>query len=182
MPTREAGHLAPKASNTGRLNCFAIHGLEPGGKAPSTEEYLTLVHSDDREAVMQEIQKTLELGTGFDFTKRIVRPDGAVRHVRCVGIPAASHDFGPRLVGTGIDVTEYEQLTSALRTREDELRQVLDFTPQLIGVLGPRLEKIFANRMALAYYGLTLDEWRQRSHKTDFHPDDIDRVTILTVG
>jgi formate hydrogenlyase transcriptional activator len=30
--------------------------------------------------------------------------------------------------------------------------------------------------VALAYYGVSLDEWRQMSHKTEIHPDDIDRV------
>ena len=156
---------------------FAIHGLDPAKKnAPTVEEYMALVHPDDRDVVAQEIRTMVTEHRGFDFTKRIVRPDQSIRHVRCVGTPAPNSGVTQRFVGTGIDVTEHVVLTSALRKSEEELRQMLDFAPQLIGVLGPRLEKIFANRMALAYYGLTLDEWRQRSHKTDFHPDDIDRV------
>jgi formate hydrogenlyase transcriptional activator len=73
-------------------------------------------------------------------------------------------------------VTEEAELAKALRKSEGELRQVLDFAPQLIGVLGPRLEKLYANQVALAYHGVSLDEWRQRSHKTEIHPDDVDRV------
>ena len=38
---------------------FAIHGLAPGGKAPSIAEYLARVHPDDREHVAQVIQKML---------------------------------------------------------------------------------------------------------------------------
>jgi PAS domain S-box-containing protein len=156
---------------------FAIHGLDPAKKnAPTVEEYMALVHPDDREVVAQEIRTMVTEHRGFDFTKRIVRPDQSIRHVRCVGTPAPNSGVTQRFVGTGIDVTEHVVLTSALRKSEEELRQMLDFAPQLIGVLGPRLEKLFANRMALAYYGLTLDEWRQRSHETEFHPDDIDKV------
>ncbi|HTA93302.1 MAG TPA: sigma 54-interacting transcriptional regulator [Polyangiaceae bacterium] len=155
---------------------FRIHGLELGGKAPSTEEYLALVHPEDREAVRQEIQKTLEQGTGFDFTKRIVRSGGAVRHVRCVGIPAVSHGIVPRLIGTGIDVTEHEHLTSALRAHEDELRQVLDLTPQVVTVYGPKRERLYANRVALAYFGMGLDEWRQQRQGSDVHPEDLERL------
>jgi formate hydrogenlyase transcriptional activator len=155
---------------------FRIHGLEPGGKAPSTEEYLALVHPDDREAVMQEIQKMLARDTGFDFTKRIVRPDGAIRQVRCVGIPGASLGIFPGFIGTGIDVTEHEQLTTALRTGEDQLRQVLDLTPQLVTVYGPKRERLYANRVALAYFGTSLDEWRRWDMGSDVHPEDLERM------
>jgi formate hydrogenlyase transcriptional activator len=155
---------------------FAIHGLDPGRKAPTVAEYLALVHQDDREVVSQTIQTMLAEHRGFDFTKRIVRPDGAVRHVRCVGAPTTQTGRVQGFVGTGMDVTEEAELTKALRKSEGELRQVLDFAPQLIGVLGPQLEKLYANRVALAYYGVSLDEWCQRSHETEIHPDDVDRV------
>jgi PAS domain S-box-containing protein len=155
---------------------FAIHGLTPGGKAPSIAEYLALVHPDDREHVAPAIQTMLADHAAFDFTKRIVRPDGTIRHVRCVGAPSTD---GEGYVGTGIDVTEHEELTAALRKSETELRQILDLAPQIIGVLGPRRERLYANRVALAYYGVTLEEWRQRSFGPEVHPDDFDRVKTL---
>jgi formate hydrogenlyase transcriptional activator len=156
---------------------FAIHGLDPAGEAPSIQEYMALVHPEDREFVAQEIEKMLADHRGFDFTKRIVRPDGTIRHVRCVGVPAA---HGEGFVGTGIDVTEQEQLTAALRKSEVELRQILDLAPQLVAVLGPARERLYANRMALEYLGTTLDAWRQRTAGFEAHPDDAERLT--TVG
>ncbi len=113
---------------------------------------------------------------GFDFTKRIVRPDGSIRHVRCVGTPAINGGMVQGFVGTGIDVTEQEELTKALRKSEGELRQVLDLAPQIIVVLGPQRERLYANRVALTYYGVSLDEWRQRNYRAEVHPDDVDRV------
>jgi len=156
---------------------FAIHGLDPAREAPSIPEYMALVHPEDREFVAQEIEKMLVDHRGFDFTKRIVRPDGTIRHVRCVGVPAA---HGEGFVGTGIDVTEQEQLTAALRKSEVELRQILDLAPQLVAVLGPARERLYANRMALEYLGTTLDAWRQRTTGFEAHPDDAERLT--TVG
>ncbi len=152
---------------------FAIHGLTPGGKAPSIAAYLALVHPDDRDHVAQVIEKMLADHAAFDFTKRIVRPDGTIRYVRCVGAPAIDWEG---FVGTGIDVTEQEELTAALRKSETELQQILDLAPQIIGVLGPGRERLYANRVALAYYGVTLEEWRQRSFGPEVHPDDFDRV------
>src|SRR5580765_6818730 len=45
---------------------FHIHGLDPSGKPPTTNEYLSLVHPEDRESVTQEIEKMLATHGGFD--------------------------------------------------------------------------------------------------------------------
>jgi PAS domain S-box-containing protein len=155
---------------------FQIHGLDPSGKPPTVEEYLDIVHPEDREFMRQAIEKILTDRRAFDFTKRIVRPDGSVRHVRCVGTPETSGGAFRGFVGTGIDVTDHEELTKALRKSEAELRQILDLSPQIVAVFGPRRERLFINRMALDYFGLTLDEWRTTPHGAVGHPDDSKRV------
>jgi formate hydrogenlyase transcriptional activator len=154
---------------------FAIHGLDPAKRAPTVEEYMALVHPDDRDFVAQEIRTMMAEHRGFDFTKRIVRPDGMIRHVRCVGVPAISDGTFNGFVGTGIDVTEGEELTRALRESEQELRGILDLVPQLVGVLGPQAERLYANRVTLSYFGVTLDEWCQRDRRSEVHPDDAER-------
>src|SRR5258708_16646469 len=58
----------------------------------------------------------------------------------------------------------------------EELRQLLDFTPELIAVLGPDRERLYANRWALTFLGVTLDEWRSRGRESDVHPDDLERL------
>jgi PAS domain S-box-containing protein len=152
---------------------FRIHGLDPGGKAPTVEEYLALVHPEDREFVKQQIQEMLATHRAFDFTKRIVRPDGQIRRVRCVGALATQEGTFRRFVGTGMDVTEQEQLMEEMRKSEEELRQMLDFAPQLIAVYGPNRERLHVNRIALDYLGLSLEEWRQTAERGAFvHPDD----------
>src|SRR5262245_28207724 len=156
---------------------FRIHGLDPSVKAPTVEQYLALVHPEDREFVAQAIQKMLADHRRFDFTKRIVRPDGEIRQVRCVGIAATPDGTFQGFVGTGMDVTEQEELTKALRKSEMELRQTLDFAPQLICVFGPRFEPLYASRTSLEYLGVSLDEWLQRG--ADMHPDDVARLKGL---
>src|ERR1700756_283918 len=52
---------------------FRMHGLAPSDKTPTVEEYLDLVHPEDRAFMEQGIQKMLSDRRGFDFTKRIVR-------------------------------------------------------------------------------------------------------------
>jgi PAS domain S-box-containing protein len=102
---------------------FQIHGLDPSGKPPTVEEYLDLVHAEDRGFMKQVIMKMLVEHRGFDFTKRIARPDGEIRSVRCVGVPRTHGETFVGFVGTGIDVTEQEQLTQELQRREAYLAE-----------------------------------------------------------
>jgi PAS domain S-box-containing protein len=155
---------------------FQIHGLDPRSDPPTKEEYLALVHPEDREFVERQIQEMLATHRAFDFTKRIVRPDGQIRNVRCVGVLTTQEGTSRRFVGTGMDVTEQDELIEALRKSEEELRQMLDFAPQLIAVYGPNRERLYANRVALDYAGLSLNEWRQTEAQGAFtHPDDRER-------
>ena len=127
----------------------------------------------------QQIHEMLATHRAFDFTKRIVRPDGDIRHVRCVGTATNNEGMFEGFLGAGIDVTEQEQLTEELRLNEDylrdkesELRQILDLTPQQIGVLGPDGSPLYANRAALDYFGVNMDQWRAKSRIDLVHPDD----------
>jgi PAS domain S-box-containing protein len=92
---------------------FQIHGLEPDQGTPTSEQYLALVHPEDRE-FMASLMKH---NSGFDVTKRIVRASGEVRYVRSVGT-VVSDKVPSKRMGVGIDVTEHEVLTQELRRRE----------------------------------------------------------------
>lgn len=158
---------------------FRIHGLDPTGRAPTVAEYMALVHPEDRETVTREIQNMTLTGAAFDFTKRIVRPDGAIRHIRCVGRKTPEGHIFRGFVGTGMDVTEQEQMATSLRKSEEEVRLVLDLAPQIVTVYGPRRERLYANRVALTYFGMSLAEWQQRSMGSEFHPDDGEHMRVV---
>jgi len=153
---------------------FRIHGLEPAGKAPTIEEYMALVHPEDRDAVARDIQEMLANNSAFDFTKRIVRPDGEIRHVRCVGMPAPSGRIFQGFVGTGMDVTEQEQLTEALRKSEENFRLVVDGIAALVCVTTPEGKVEFINQQVVEYFDKTREELKDRWPSEAVHPDDRD--------
>src|SRR6266446_5314432 len=107
---------------------FQVHGLDPSGKPPTLEGYLDLVHPEDREFMERAIQKMLVDQRRFDFTKRIVRPDGKIRHVRCVGVPVNDGGVFKGFVGTTMDVTEQELLTQELRREQAYLAEAQSLT------------------------------------------------------
>ncbi|HTB66164.1 MAG TPA: PAS domain-containing protein, partial [Steroidobacteraceae bacterium] len=152
---------------------FEIHGLKPDGNAPSTADYLALVHPEDRDFVAQEMQKMLANHGRFDFTKRIVRPDGGIRHVRCVGTRATN---GPGLVGTAIDVTEQEELTQALRRSEEEFRLLVDGIAAQVSTMSATGELEFVNQQVLDYFGRTSEDLQDWRSADSIHPDDLPAV------
>jgi len=151
---------------------FEIHGLQQLGRAPNIPEYLALVHPEDREFVANEIKTMLANNSSFDFTKRIVRPDGTVRYVRCIGSPAAA---GGVFVGTGMDVTDQEDLT-ALRKSEKALRRLVDGISAFVTAHTPEGELEFANRQVLDYSGKTFEELKEWANNDAIHPDDLGKV------
>jgi PAS domain S-box-containing protein len=153
---------------------FRIHGLDPAGKAPSIAEYMALVHPEDREAMDQELRKMLASGARFDFTKRIVRPDGAIRYVRCVGMKTPGGHVFQGFLGTGMDVTEQEQLTGALRNSEENFRLVIDGIAAQVVAMTPEGEIEFINQQVVEYFGKTPEELKECWTSDATHPDDRD--------
>src|SRR6267143_1252132 len=97
---------------------FRMHGLDPAGKPPNVQEYLDRVHPHDRESMADLIKGVLAKASPFDATKRIVRPNGEVRYIRCVGVPLIDNQSLKKHVGSALDVTEHELLTQELHRRE----------------------------------------------------------------
>jgi formate hydrogenlyase transcriptional activator len=73
----------------------------------------------------------------------------------------------------------YEDLSGReekLRESEHELRQLVEFAPTHVFVLSSQGAGIYASRVVLDYYGLTMDEWLADGvPQRIVHPEDIDR-------
>jgi formate hydrogenlyase transcriptional activator len=102
---------------------FRMYGLDPARKPPTVQEYLDCIHPRDRESMANLIKELLANASPFDATKRIVRPNGEVRYIRCVGAPAVENASLKKYIGSAIDVTEHELVTQELRRREAYLAE-----------------------------------------------------------
>ena len=122
------GHMGSWAFDADGFNywspeLFRMHGLDPASKPPSIQEYLDGVHPQDRESMADLIKGALAKASPFDATKRIVRPNGEIRYIRCVGAPLVENQRLKKFIGSAIDVTEHELLTQELRRREAYLKE-----------------------------------------------------------
>jgi formate hydrogenlyase transcriptional activator len=97
---------------------YQILGFDPAKGIPTIADYLNIVHPEDREVVERTINQMIAEGIGCDVKKRIIRPDGELRVIRCVGTPVRENGVVTRFVGTLMDITDHERMTQELRRKE----------------------------------------------------------------
>jgi PAS domain S-box-containing protein len=101
---------------------YEIFGLAPDEFGGTFEDFLGRVHPDDRARVRDTIERVFREGGEFRVEERILRPDGAVRHLLGTGRALAGEDGRTqRLLGICQDVTQTLEAQKAL----DETRQAL---------------------------------------------------------
>src|SRR6201997_144367 len=87
--------------------------------------------------------------------------------------------LGPALqeLATAAGAGDGELIEPKLLPDEQELRRIIDLIPQTIVVLSRDGKAIYANRVALEYTGLSLDEVRADNFRDRvFHPEDLQRL------
>jgi len=129
-------------------------------------------HPDDLERHNAKWLAAVASGEPFEDEVRFRRADGQYRWHLQRGVPL--RDEVGRIVrwfGVLTDIEDRKRAEDTVREQEAELRQMLDFAPELIVVFGPDFQRFYANRTALDYAGVTLEEWRQGPDRV-VHPDD----------
>jgi PAS domain S-box-containing protein len=107
---------------------FKIYRLDPQKGVPTLEQYLATVHPADRDFMAETIRRMHAERSGCDVKQRIVRPDGELRYIRCVGIPVIEGEVLKGFLGTAIDITEQELLTHELERRQAYLAEAQRLT------------------------------------------------------
>src|SRR5258705_4302680 len=124
-------HTGTSAHNpaTGKLHywseeTYRIWGFDPQQSPPDSSMIFQRVHPEDRDRARQENINAMHERKDYDQEFRIVRSDGAVRHVHIVGHPVFSESGEPiEYVSTQMDVTEHKLAEQAIRSSEAALQE-----------------------------------------------------------
>ena len=109
---------------------YRLFGID--SKAQSDSKIYALwarhLHPEDAEEARAAFQHTINNGVPFDQVFRIIRPDGAVRHIKALGSPRFDAEGKvDYVVGTNMDVTDATLLAESMRearARADEANRV----------------------------------------------------------
>jgi PAS domain-containing protein len=111
---------------TGEVECtdetFHLYGVDRASFEPTTENFVRLVHEDDRERVRTTTIATQRGAKPEPMEYRIVRPDGAMRTVwREAELTCDEQGVPIHLLVTVNDVTELRAAERRLRRRQQHL-------------------------------------------------------------
>jgi PAS domain S-box-containing protein len=133
---------------------YEMHRISPTAFEPTHENFLTLIHPDDRSAFSEWISAQVAgVATGpIEF--RAVTPDGVVRWIRTIAEREGDeHGDFVALSGAAQDITDSKLATDALARSESKWRHVLASVPQIGISLDVEGRIIFANAYFLALTG-----------------------------
>jgi signal transduction histidine kinase len=132
---------AQQISHTGswRWNCESgevswsaelrrILDLDSAVPPPSAAEFMTMVHTDDRPAFQDLLDRAVRERSRFEHEYRMVVPDGSVRHLYSAGRPDVSESGELEYVGVVMDITQRRHAEAALRDAQAELTRAARLT------------------------------------------------------
>ncbi|MQU92851.1 MASE1 domain-containing protein [Sinorhizobium meliloti] len=148
------------------------------GGLPSAIE--TIVHPDDRAALLQALTHSFDTGEPFALKFRNRRWDGQYRWTD--GRAAPLRDDSGRIIrwyGANVDIDDMVTAQEALQQSERSLQQVIDTVPVLIFLATPAGDPIYANKRLADFHGFQQEEFdapgetrMDRSVRVLVHPDD----------
>jgi len=142
----------------------------------SFQDFLKLVHQDDRPKVVHSVEDALGKLRHYSVDYKILRADGEERFVHSEGEVVRDDSGRPlRAFGTVQDITERKHAENALRQSESKLRLVIDTIPAMAWIVLPTGALAFINQRWLEYSGLSLEEAIKEPTRT-MHPEDIPRA------
>jgi len=134
---------------------YSIFGTTPDEFDATYGAFLSLVHPEDREAVVLAIKQSLGSRVPFGIDHRIVRQDGSERFVHQSGEVVRDADGKPiRMSGTIQDITQRKQIEDKLHESEQRYRELVELSP--IGIMvSVQGEIVFVNSAAAAILGVS---------------------------
>jgi PAS domain S-box-containing protein len=121
-----------------------IFGLDPQRNLPDREEFLRLVHPEDRDRFNERIEKSRREKSDFVQDYRVVLTDGTVKHIHGIGHPVLDETGSIiEYVGTDVDVTERKRAEEALQRSEAYLAEAQKLTHTGSWVWNVRTDALF---------------------------------------
>ena len=134
---------------------FHIFGFDQDHTRPSYEIFLEALHPDDRNRVREAVNASLHHDAPYDLKCRIIRPEGEIGHIHCRGVIRRDVTGRPlTMIGTVLDITDYERTESALRNSEGKIRSIFESAIEGIIVIDDhgRIENVNPAMLALLRY------------------------------
>ena len=160
----------------------AIYGLQPGCAPKSVEDFIELVHPDDRSKISELVQTSKELGYA-QGEWRVIWPDGTVHWITgCWRVFYDSEGKPFRAIGMDYDITERRRAEEALQQSEQHFRLLVEQASDGIFVSDAQGNYTDVNSAGAEMLGYTREEILQLSIPDVIAKEQVARVVPETTA
>jgi PAS domain S-box-containing protein len=134
------------------------------------------VHPEDRDFVLETVERASTSGGAIDYEYRLLFPDDRVKYVHVLARRLETGSDDLEFAGAVIDITEAKRAEEKVRVSERELRTIIEIMPAYVGTSLPDGTVDFLSQSWLNYSGQTREQAMGWGWAGVIHPDDVDRV------
>ena len=163
-----------------------LMGVPHGEWTEGVDEYMALVHPDDRERMREFSEGLVTTGRrrGEAMSYRVVHKDGSVHHLQSWSDVRLGEDGEVLAVwGTAMDITEQAEAAARLEASEQHFRVAFDNAPIGMSMIslapGSHGTYLRANEAFERMIGYTSEELCGQPLLDLTHPDDVERDAAL---
>jgi len=151
-----------------------LRGLSPDNCRFTHDEWVAMIHPDDRERVLADRLECIERTRIWDEEFRVVWPDGSVHWLLAKGQVFVDEAGRPvRMAGATLDITERKRTDEALRESEERFRRVFEEGPIGVALVDRDFRFLKVNRALCQMVGYPEESLLQMSFPEITHPDDL---------
>ena len=150
-------------------------GIDPATFTGSAEQFLGVVHPDDRKALRAALARTVEQDLPYESEYRAVWPDGSFHYITARGRLVRDDKGWPASInGVTWDITERKLQEQALRESEERFKSILENVVEMFFITDGSLNVIYASPRCMEIYGYSSEAMTARPMQwlESIHPED----------
>jgi PAS domain S-box-containing protein len=154
-------------------------GLPPGKAVRSLDEFLALVHPQDRAEFAMRAERCAQKGTEFEMEYRLLRPDGRQVWLYDHGRTFQdSHGRPSYMAGACVDITDRKHADEVLRESEERFQQFAQHSTDVLRIVDlGTLRHVFISPAFERIWGSPIDSMSGTRDWIDtVHPADRERI------
>jgi len=102
---------------------YKIFGLIPTEKVPVFDEFISMVHPEDKPLFISAINEAIQFGVPYELDYRFLMPDKTLRYAFAIGKPIIDNGEVIKLSGTILDITERKLVENELQLAKEKAEE-----------------------------------------------------------
>lgn len=125
---------------------YRIYGLQPQSEDITVDRFMQLIHPEDRENRLRQLEKSLTTLQTEDYTMRIVRPDNSIVVLQGKSELVCKEGKPYKMLGTCQDITTQYFLRKQLEEEKMLAETIIETSVDIIAVYDKNLQLLVVNK------------------------------------